>query len=135
MMQDIFHIRTLILLLVAGVLVFLTLRSLRAQRLKERYVLLFLITGLPFLVLALWPDGIVFMSELLEIEKPTLLVLCVAVYFMLTTFELLSLVSVQDRKIGALGQMVGILMAERQRSHKPENAASDTVDEPQELSS
>jgi hypothetical protein len=101
--------RTLILLIVAFALIYLTLRSLRAHRLKERHVLLFLLTGIPFLILALWPDGIVFLSDLLTIEKPTLLVLVVAVFFILTTFELLSLVSVQERKITTLAQEVAIL--------------------------
>lgn len=108
-----FHFRTLILLTIAVALIWMTLRSLRAQRLKERYVLLFLLTGLPFLVLGCWPDGILFLSEKLEIEKATLLVLGVAIYFVLTTFELLSIVSVQERKIATLGQMVGIMLEER----------------------
>ena len=104
------HIRTVILLIIALAILLLAVRSLRAQRLKERYCLLFLATGLPFLVLALWPDGIVAFEKLLEIEKPTLLVLCVTIYFILTTFELLSIVSIQDRKITTLAQLVGILM-------------------------
>jgi hypothetical protein len=107
------HPRTIILLTVAVVLIFLTLRSLRAHRLKERYVLLFLLTGLPFLVLAFWPDGVVFLEELLEIEKPTLLVLCVTIYFILTTFALLSIVSVQDRRLATLGQLVAIMMEQQ----------------------
>ena len=108
------HVRTVILLIVAAAILLLAVRSLRAGRLKERYCLLFLLTGLPFLVLALWPDGIVALERLLEIEKATLLVLCVTVYFILTTFELLSIVSVQDRKITTLAQSVGILMHHQQ---------------------
>lgn len=104
------HPRTFILLAVACVLIVLALRSLRAHRLKERYVLLFMLTGLPFLILAFWPDGVVFMERALEIEKPTLLVLAVTIYFILTTFTLLSIVSVQDRRIATLGQLVAILM-------------------------
>ncbi|WP_432799395.1 DUF2304 domain-containing protein [Poriferisphaera sp. WC338] len=112
-------IRTLILFAFAVLLVVLTIRSLRAQRLKERYVLLFLLTGLPFLVLTFWPNGIVFFSDLLEIEKPTLLVLCACMYFIMTTFSLLSIVSVQERKITTLSQMVSILQ-EKQGIHSAE---------------
>jgi len=120
------HIRTLILLVIGGAVVTLTLRSLRAQRLNERYVLLFLITGLPFLLLALWPDAVVSVSELLEIEKPTLLILCVATYFILTTFELLSIVSVQGRHIDTLGQHVAILEEEQRLSRNGgDDAARD----------
>ena len=113
--SQLLHIRTLILLVVAAAIMLLTLRSLRAQRLKERYVLLFLITGLPFLLLALWPDALVEVSDFLEIEKHTLLILCVAVYFILTTFELLSIVSVQSRHLDALGQHLAILEEEQRR--------------------
>ena len=100
--------RTAILLGVAIVITALTFRSLRAHRLKERYVLLFLFTGLPFLVLAIWPDGVLFLQNTLEIEKPTLLTLFVAIYFLLTTFLLLSIVSVQERKIDQLAQIIAI---------------------------
>lgn len=112
-MHDILHVRTLVLLSLAIGLLFLALRSLRAGRLKERYVLLFVFTGVPFLVFALWPDLIVWASQTLQIEKATLLVMCVATYFILTTFELLSILSVQDRKLATLGQTVAILAAER----------------------
>lgn len=108
------HTRTLILLVIAVVLSLLTLRSLRAHRLKERYVILFLLTGLPFVVLALWPDGIVFFERRLAIEKPTLLVLGVSTYFLLTTFELLSIVSVQERRIATLSQHLAILMRQQE---------------------
>jgi hypothetical protein len=107
------HPRTFILLVFALILLLLALRSLRAQRLKERYVILFMLTGLPLVVLAFWPDGVVFCEKLLDIEKPTLLVLGVTIYFLLAIFELLSIVSVQERRIATLGQLVGILMQER----------------------
>ena len=110
--------RTVILLTIAVIMTVLTLRSLRAQRLKERYVLLFLFTGLPFLILGFWPDGVILFQQALNIEKPTLLVLCVAVYFLLTTFELLSIVSVQERKIDNLAQIVGIMQHQHRALEK-----------------
>ena len=128
MIENLLHVRTLILLVVGAAVLLLTVRSLRAHRLKERYVLLFGLTGLPFLVFAAWPDGVVWLSQTLEIEKPTLLVLGMAVYFLLTTFELLSLVSVQGRKIDALGQLVAILMEERDRSDPPRRGADEVGD-------
>ncbi len=115
MIAHLLHVRTLILLCVAAVILVFTLRSLRGGRLKERYVLLFLLTGLPFLFLAFWPDAVVTVSQTLEIEKPTLLILCVAVYFILTTFELLSIVSVQGRHLNTLGQDLAILTEEHRR--------------------
>lgn len=118
-------IRPIILLAFGGLLLFLAVRSLRAQRLKERYVLLFLAVGAPFLLLALWPDGIVWLSRTLSIEKPTVMVLALAMFLILMIFELLSIVSVQERKISTLSQMVGLLMEKQgmtqrgEQSHPP----------------
>ncbi len=102
-------IRTAILAAYGLTLILLALRSLRAQRLRERYVLLFIGIATPFLVLALWPDGIVAASALLRIEKATLLVLLVAGFLFLVVFELLSIVSVQERRIAVLAQHVAAL--------------------------
>lgn len=116
-------IRPIILLAFGGLLLFLAVRSLRAQRLKERYVLLFLAVGAPFLLLALWPDGIVWLSRTLSIEKPTVMVLALAMFLILMIFELLSIVSVQERKISTLSQMVGLLMEKQgmtQRGEQPQ---------------
>ena len=127
MIDTLLHPRTIILFGFALVLVFLTLRSLRVQRMKERYVLLFVLTGLPFMVLAFWPDGILFVADKLDIEKATLLVLCATMYFILTTFSLLSIVSIQERKITTLSQMVGILM-EKQKQQLNEDKENDLQD-------
>lgn len=104
------HLRTVLLIAFGLTLLWKTYASLRAHRLKERYVLLFFFTGLPFLILALWPDGIVFLSKMLSIEKPALMVLGLGAFMILLIFELLSIVSQQDRKIATLAQTVGILM-------------------------
>lgn len=108
-------LRSLILIAFGGLLLMLTVRRLRQYKLKERYALIFLFTGMPFLVLALWPDAIVVLSDTMGIEKPTLMVLCVAAFLLLMVFELLSIVSQQDRKITTLAQMVGILMEKQQQ--------------------
>jgi hypothetical protein len=122
-MSELLHFRTIILLAMAATLLLLAVRSLRRNRLKERYVLLFMFTGLPFLVLAVWPDGVVFVSEWLSIEKPTVLTLCVAGFFILTTFELLSLVSVQERRITTLAQEVALLKGQQPAKPTPPPAA------------
>lgn len=113
-MNHYYNMRTLILLVIGATILWLVLRSLRAMRLKERYALLMLGVGLPFVLLALWPDAVVYLSGVLGIEKPTLLVLGLTVFVVLIIFELLSIVSVQERKITALAQIVGIL-SQKQR--------------------
>ena len=119
-------IRSIILLVFGGLVVWLAIRSLRAQRLKERYVLLLIFVGLPFVLLAFWPDAIVTISEKLQIEKPTVLVLALAAYVVLVNFELLSIVSVQERKIAALTQIVALMTKQvNDQGKKKEEKPSD----------
>lgn len=122
-------IRTIILAVYGAAIILLAFRSLRANRLKERYVLLFVATGAPFLLLAIWPDGIVVLSEILRIEKPTLLVLLVTGFLVLVVFELLSIVSVHERRIARLAQEAAILAGHLKgqgastKSHDESNAS------------
>ncbi len=107
----------------------LAVRRLRQFRLKERFTLLFLLLGLPFLVLAVWPRGIEHLARFTQITESTLMLLCVSVFLILTVFELLTIVSVQDRKITTLAQMVGILMEHQQlvdREHHGINPKDET---------
>ena len=85
-------IKSLILLVLGGSLFTLAVRRLRQYKLRERYALVFLLLGLPFAVLAAWPNA----------------------------FELLTIVSLQDQKITTLAQCVGILM-EKQKLAEPEH--------------
>ena len=101
---------TLILLAIGTMLLLMAIRSLRADRLKERYALIFVLTALPLIGLALWRDGVGYLANLLQIDYRTLALIVVTTFFMLMTFKLLSIVSVQERRITTLAQHVGILM-------------------------
>ena len=100
-------------------LLLLAIHRLRTYRLKERYALLFLLIGLPFVGLAFWPQGVAWMAARLGIQYNTLSLICVSVFLFLIVFELLTIVSVQDQKINALAQLVAILM-EKQKLAEPE---------------
>jgi hypothetical protein len=127
-------IRSVILLLYGLVILLLALRSLRQMRLKERYALMFLLLGLPFLLLAVWPQALDWLSLAMNMDYRSVLVLLVVGFMVPMFFELLSIVSVQERKITNLAQLVGILMAEREQrqgsdtgadpSHAPPGSAS-----------
>lgn len=91
------------------------MRRLSRYRLKERYTLVFLFIGMPFVALALWPDAIGYLSDKLGIQYHTLIILFVTAFFALSTMELLTIVSIQDRKIANLAQIVGILMSEQKQ--------------------
>ncbi len=111
-----------------GSLLFLAVRRLRQFKLRERYALLFMLIALPFIGLAFWQDGVAWMAGHLQMQYNTLALICVSVFLFLAVFELLTIVSQQDRKITTLAQMVGILM-ERQKLDErvvrddPENRA------------
>jgi len=107
-------LRSLLLLLFGGSLLALTIKRLSQYKLKERYALIFLFTGLPFLGLALWPDAMGTLGAWVHIEYRTLSLLFVSVFLLLMVLELLSIVSQQDRKITTLAQMVGILMEKQE---------------------
>src|SRR5579864_9367013 len=117
--------QTLFLATFGLLLLLLAVRRLRTYRLKERYALLFLLIGLPFVGLAFWPDGVGWMAKQLGIQYSTLALICVSVFLFLAVFELLTIVSVQDQKITALAQLVAILMETQQLAdpeHRPGSA-------------
>ncbi len=116
-----------ILPLAFGILLFLlAVRRLRRYELKERYTLLFLLTGLPFFVLGLWPSGVGWLAHKLQIEYRTVSLLCVSAFLILMVFELLTIVSMQDRRIATLAQIVGIMM-EKQGMSDRDRAADSPV--------
>ena len=123
-------LKSLILLLIGGSLFVLAVRRLRTYKLRERYALVFLLLGLPFAVLAAWPNAIGSLADLLDIHYQTVTLLCVTGFLTVMVFELLTIVSVQDQKITTLAQLVGILM-EKQKLAEPEHtpAREDGVEQ------
>ena len=118
-------IRNLIVLVLGATILLMAIRSLRAGRLKERYALIFVLTGLPFLVLALWRDGVGYIANILDIDYRTLALIGVTTFFMLMIFKLLSIVSVQERRITTLAQHVGILMQKQGITELPDDTGTD----------
>ena len=113
-------LKSLILLALGGSLFTLAVRRLRQYKLRERYALVFLLLGLPFAVLAAWPNAIGYLADLLDIHYQTVTLLCVTGFLTVMVFELLTIVSLQDQKITTLAQCVGILM-EKQKLAEPEH--------------
>jgi hypothetical protein len=112
-------IARIILVCFGMTILILAVRRMRSYRLKERHMLLFTLTGLPFLVLAIWPFGVDWVGRRLGIDYHTVSVLCIAAFLILMVFELLTIVSLQDRKIATLAQIVGILMEKHGISDRP----------------
>jgi len=103
---------TIILLAIGSTLLGLAIASLRRHRLKERYALLLIATGVPFMALAAWPDAVGQLAAWMGIEYHTVLLLAVTTFFLLMIFKLLALVSVQEQRITSLAQIVAILQQE-----------------------
>ena len=94
-------------------LLVLAVRRLSNYRLKERYTLAFFFISLPFVALAFWPDAISYLAARMDIQNHTLILLCVSAFFLIIVLELLTIVSIQDRKIANLAQIVGILASDQ----------------------
>lgn len=119
----------LILLAIGASLLLLAIRRLNQYKLKERYTLVFVFIGLPFLALAVWPNALGNVAHVLGIDYRSISLLCVTAFFLLMVLELLTIVSQQDRKITALAQMVGILMAKHEDLLRQGPPALRAVDE------
>jgi hypothetical protein len=117
---------TLILLAIGNMLLLMAIRSLRVQRLKERHALLFVAVGVPFLALAVWPDAIGWLSAWLGIEYQTVVLLAVTTFFLVLNFNLLSIVSIQERRITSLAQMVAI-MAQKLGGDREQNPSRSST--------
>ena len=100
---------TPILMAIGAMLLLMAIRSLRAHRLKERHALLFALVGIPFLALAAWPNAVGWIAIRLGIEYQTVLLLAVTTFFLVMNFKLLSIVSVQERRITCMAQLLAIL--------------------------
>lgn len=93
-------------------------RRLRLYRLKERYALLLMLVGAPFLVLAVWQNAVGQFSKFLGIQYTTFSLLCVTAFLFLMIFELLTIVSTLEHKINTLSQMVGLLVQKQRELEK-----------------
>jgi hypothetical protein len=129
-----------LILVIFGVAVLtIAFRRMRGYRLKERYMLLFTFTGLPFFALAIWPAAVGWVAQKLQIAYPTVSVLCVTAFLILMVIELLTIVSLQDHKISTLAQIVGIMMEKHGMSDRPtyespvEAPLAPTANEPQRI--
>ncbi len=117
----------IILMLGFGIfLITLAVRSMRANRLKERYALILMLTGLPFIVFAMMPDLILWFEEFLGFGRAALLVFGLAAFTVLVFLKLMSIISVQERKLIRLTQHVALLEEKLHRSSLLPDSSIDT---------
>lgn len=118
-------VRSIVLTLFGGLLLLLAVRRLRQFRLRERHALTFMLIGLPVICLAIWPGLIEVAAEWSGIEQKTVLIMAVSIVLLLMVFELLTIVSVQERRISVLAQHVGILMQKLEESEAEKATSAD----------
>lgn len=109
--------RNLIVLAIGALILFMAVRSLRAGRLKERYALLYVFLGMPFLLLAVWREGMALLAQWLDIDYRTLALMMVTTFVVVMNLKLLSMLSVQERKINELAQRLAIRAESTQHDH------------------
>src|SRR5687767_12252487 len=84
-------LKSLILTLLGGSLFLLAVLRLRRYRLKERYALAFVLPGIPFFGLAIWPGAVGWVGDKTNIDYRTVTLLCVSAFFLFAVFELLTI--------------------------------------------
>jgi hypothetical protein len=115
----------IILLCFGTTVLFVAVRRMRTYRLKERHMLMFILTGLPFLALSIWPAGLWWISKQLHIDYHTVSMLCIAAFLILVIFEMLTIISLQDRRISTLAQIVGIMMEKEGITDRPRSGGAE----------
>lgn len=125
-----------IFLLIAAVFVLVLLFNLvRARRLKEKYVALWMLTGLIIIILMIFPNVLTWLTDLVGLQVPSNLLFTLAIIFLLAVCLQLSLeVSVAEDKSRVLAEHVAILNLEverlKEQRHDEDSSAlpAQTVD-------
>lgn len=109
-----------IYLIVASVLFFVFIVNMvRTKKLKLKYALTWLLTGLSFVIMAVFPETLFFLARILHIELPVnALFLCVIFLILLIVFGLTVAVSRQATRIKNLIQELGLLKEELKSGDK-----------------
>ncbi len=98
--------------LIAGIILYfiVVFGILKRKAISLKYSLLWLLSGLVMLVIALCPQSVEWVSGVLGIVSPVNTVFIIAIFFMiLILMSLTSIVSKQTEKIKVLIQTIGIL--------------------------
>jgi hypothetical protein len=104
-------------------LVLVVLELIRKRRLKERYALLWLLTGLVLLVLSLWRDGLNTIAGWVGIETypPAVLFAVATLFILLVLLDYSTVISKLADQNTALAQRLALL-EEKLRSDRPDRA-------------
>jgi hypothetical protein len=100
------------ILFVVVVLVFV-IEMLRRQKIREKYAVLWIVIGVATLILAAFPDLLVWAAKLVGVQVPSNLLFAIAVILLLgVTLHLSREVSSSEDEIRSLAEEVAILRAD-----------------------
>jgi hypothetical protein len=96
----------------------------RSRRLQERYALLWLVTGLVLLVLAVWRDGLNVLASTVGIAyPPSALFLVLGVFFLLVLLHYSTVISELAERNLMLAQRIALL-EQKLREDRPQSQDS-----------
>ena len=109
------------------VLILVVLELIRGRRLKERYALLWLVTGIALLVLAVWRDGLNTIAGWLGVSgyPPAILFAAAILFVIVVLLHYSTVISKLDDENTLLAQKLGLLqrrveeLEDRQASDAP----------------
>ncbi|WP_334170984.1 DUF2304 domain-containing protein [Sinomonas sp.] len=102
----------LAVLFVIAVLIFV-IEMLRRQKIREKYAVLWIVIGLASLLLAVFPDLLIWAAHVVGVQVPSNLLFAIAVILLMgVTLHLSREVSAGEDEIRALAEEVAILRAD-----------------------
>ena len=109
----------------SALLILIVLELIRGRRLKERYALMWLVTGLVLLVLSVWRDGLNTIASWLGVSSypPAILFAAATLFVIVVLLHYSTVLSKLDDENTLLAQELAIL---RRRVEDLEQAGDDT---------
>lgn len=119
--------RQKIFALTAGLLIFLTiLRMVHRRKLREEYSWLWLLTGAGIIVLVVWYDLLVFLTELIGAVLPTTTLFLFGLLFLvLITLHYSIKISALTDQVKTLAQEIALLKAQAEDPPRPRAAGGE----------
>jgi hypothetical protein len=120
-------VRVSIIAAVASILLLLVvLELIRSNRLRERYALLWLLTGVVMLVLAVWDGALVELADLVGIAyPPSALFVLVSLFLLLVLLHYSTVISKLSDENRILAQRLALLENRLESASRADDARSD----------
>jgi len=114
-------------------LILIVLELIRGRRLKERYALLWLVTGIVLLVLSAWREGLTTIAGWLGVATypPAILFAVATLFIIIVLLHYSTVLSQLDDQNTLIAQRLALLEAEVARQHGERDAGPTVAREPE----